>query len=145
MRSQYIESLQNQFSAYLVVAVTNKRLRYLERKRRQTLRENSLPDIELKKYQDFEEQYRDFLREQTAFVLDNWERYQEFLELIESEKLLKVLSRLKERERKLLFARVFGELTFDELGEKFNMKPKQAEMAFYYILRKIRKEMEVRG
>lgn len=65
------------------------------------------------------------------------------MELLESEKLMKVLSKLKEHERKLLFARVFGELTFEELGEKFDMKPKQAEMAFYYILRKIRKEMEV--
>lgn len=44
-----------------------------------------------------------------------------------------------------LFARVFGELTFEELGEKFDMKPKQAEMAFYYILRKLRKELEVSG
>ena len=65
------------------------------------------------------------------------------MKLLESKKLMKALSRLKEYERRLLFARVFGELTFEELGEKFDMKPKQAEMAFYYILRKVRKEMEV--
>lgn len=63
--------------------------------------------------------------------------------MLESKRLLKCIEKLKEHERKLLFARVFGELTFEELGEKFDMKPKQAEMAFYYILRKIRKEMEV--
>lgn len=30
-----------------------------------------------------------------------------------------------------------------ELGEKFGMKPKQAEMAYYYVIRKLRKELEV--
>ena len=42
-----------------------------------------------------------------------------------------------------MFARVFGELTFAELGEKFEMQPKQAEMAYYYVIRKLRKELEV--
>ena len=59
------------------------------------------------------------------------------------EKLIKAVRRLKERDRKLLFARVFGELSFTELGEKFGMNPKQAEMAYYYIIRKLRKELEV--
>ena len=50
----------------------------------------------------------------------------------------------KEREREILFARGFGELDFTELGEKFGMEPKQAEMAYYYIIRKLRKGMGVR-
>lgn len=65
--------------------------------------------------------------------------------MLESEKLFRAVNRLKERERKLLFARVFGELTFAELGSKFGMKPKQAEMAYYYVIRKLRKELEVRN
>lgn len=40
-----------------------------------------------------------------------------------------------------MFARVYGELTFAQLGERFHMEPKQAEMAYYYVLRKLRKEM----
>lgn len=143
MKNQHTESLQNRFSAYLVAAVTNKRIRYLEKKKQLLLQETVQPDLEIKKYLDFDVQYREFLSEQTAFILGDWERFREFMELLESEKLMKVLSRLKEHERRLLFARVFGELTFEELGEKFDMKPKQAEMAFYYILRKVRKEMEV--
>lgn len=63
--------------------------------------------------------------------------------LLESEKLLKAIHRLKEWDRQLLFARVFGELSFEELGETFDMKPKQAEMAYYYAVRKLRKELEV--
>ena len=63
--------------------------------------------------------------------------------MLESEKLIKAVRRLKERDRKHLFARVFGELSFTELGEKFGMKPKQAEMAYYYVIRKLRKELGV--
>lgn len=139
------ESLQNRFSAYLVAAVTNKRIRYLEKKKQLLLQETVQPDLEIRKYLDFDVQYREFLNEQTAFILEDWERFREFMELLESEKLMKVLGMLKEHERRLLFARVFGELTFEELGEKFDMKPKRAEMAFYYILRKVRKKMEVNG
>ncbi|MBR4083302.1 MAG: sigma-70 family RNA polymerase sigma factor [Lachnospiraceae bacterium] len=139
------ESLRNRFSAYLVAAITNKRIRYIKKKKQQQLTENIQSDLEIKKYLDFDVQYHEFVGEQTAFVLEDWERFHEFMILLESEKLRKELGRLKERECKLLFARIFGELTFEELGEKFNMKPKQAEMAFYYILRKLRKEMEVSG
>lgn len=100
-------------------------------------------DLLEKNYSDFEMQYHDYIGEQTAFVLQDWERFEELLVLLESEKLLKAIDRLKDRDRKLLFARVFGELTFAELGEKFGMKPKQAEMAYYYVIRKLRKELEV--
>lgn len=137
------EPLQNRFSAYLVAAVTNKRIWYMEKKKQIQFRETVQENLEIKKYLDFDDQYREFVSEQTLFIFGDWERFQEFMKLLESKKLMKALSRLKEYERRLLFARVFGELTFEELGEKFDMKPKQAEMAFYYILRKVRKEMEV--
>ncbi len=143
MRDIYADTVQNRFTAYLVAAVMNKRIRYMEKRKQLQLKETIQPEPEIKKYLDFDAQYRDFVGEQTAFILEDWERFWEFMELLESEKLMKVLSKLKEHERRLLFARVFGELTFEELGEKFDMKSKQAEMAFYYILRKIRKEMEV--
>lgn len=144
-QNKKMESLQNRFSAYLVAALTNKRIRYMEKKKQLRTQETVQEDLEIKKYLDFDEQYREFIGEQTAFILEDWERFREFMELLESKKLMKVLSRLKEHERRLLFARVFGELSFEEMGEKFNMKPKQAEMAFYYILRKVRKEMELKG
>ncbi len=60
---------------------------------------------------------------------------------MESDRLAKAISRLKDRDREILFARVYGELTFAELVERFQMEPKQAEMAYYYVLRKLRKEM----
>ena len=63
---------------------------------------------------------------------------------INSIQLAKCINRLKDRERRILFARVFGELDFTELGGKFGLEPKQAEMAYYYIIRKLRKGMGVR-
>lgn len=143
MREQYTESVQNRFTAYLVTAITNKRIRYMARKRCLQNLEAIQGELLEKKYLDFDTQYHDYIREQTGFIMEDWERFQELLVLLESEKLIKAVRRLKERDRKLLFARVFGELSFTELGEKFGMKPKQAEMAYYYVIRKLRKELEV--
>lgn len=138
-----MNSVQNRFTAYLVAAVTNQRIHYMERKRHLQNLELVQSDLLEKKYLDFEEQYHDYVAEQTKFIMGDWEKLEELLVLLESEKLIKAVRRLKERDRKLLFARVFGELSFTELGEKFGMKPKQAEMAYYYVIRKLRKELEV--
>lgn len=138
-----MSSVQNRFTAYLVAAVTNQRIHYMERKRHLQNLELVQSDLLEKKYLDFEEQYHDYVAEQTKFIMEDWERLEELLVLLESEKLIKAVRRLKERDRKLLFARVFGELSFTELGEKFGMKPKQAEMAYYYVIRKLRKELGV--
>lgn len=140
-----INSVQNRFTAYLVAAVTNQRIYYMERKRRLREAEAIQSDLPEKNYLDFNTQYHDYIGEQTEFIMEDWERLEELLVMLESEKLFKAVNRLKERERKLLFARVFGELTFAELGSKFDMKPKQAEMAYYYVIRKLRKELEVRN
>ncbi len=137
------DSVQNRFTAYLVAAVTNRQIRYMEKQKKQHEREFSHMDMREKNYSDFDMQYHEYIGEQTAFVLRDWERFEELLVLLESEKLLKAIDKLKARDRRLLFARVFGELTFAELGEKFDMKPKQAEMAYYYVIRKLRKELEV--
>ena len=137
------DSVQNRFTAYLVAAVINKRIHYMEKQKKQYEREFSYMDMQEKNYSDFDIQFHDYIGEQTAFVLHDWERFEELLVMLESEKLLKAIDKLKERDRRLLFARVFGELTFTELGEKFDMKPKQAEMAYYDVIRKLRKELEV--
>lgn len=140
-----INSVQNRFTAYLVAAVINQRIHYMERKKQQQKVEAIQLDLLENKYFDFDTQYHDYIGEQTEFILEDWKRHEELLFMLESEKLFRAVNRLKERERKLLFARVFGELTFAELGSKFGMKPKQAEMAYYYVIRKLRKELEVRN
>lgn len=140
----YADTIQNRFTAYLVAAVLNKRIRYMEKKIRLQDRELELPDMVDKNYTDFDAQYHTYLSEKSELAAKEWDKIQELLLLIESERLIKLVSKLKDRERKLLFARVFGELTFEELGKRFGCSPKQAEMSYYYILRKLRKELEVR-
>lgn len=140
MQENETDSVQNRFTAYLVIAVTNKRIRYMEKRNRKKETEIS-GDIFEKNYQDFDMQFREYIGEQTGFVLEDWERFQEFLQKAESGYLREAVERLKEREKKLLFARVFGELSFAELGELVGLQPKQAEMAYFYVIRKLRKEL----
>ena len=106
------ESVQNRFTAYLVVAVTNKRILYMEKRNRLYEREVFQVDLLEKNYLDFDTQYHNYIGEQTAFVLEDWKRFEELLMLLDNEKLLKAINHLKEQERKMLFARIFGELTF---------------------------------
>lgn len=141
MKEKHSDSVQNRFTAYLMAAVGNTRKKYWERKCRLQGRETAREDILERNYTDFEEQYRAYIGEHTDFIFQNWQRYGELLNLLESDRLAKAISRLKDRDREILFARVYGELTFVQLGERFHMEPKQAEMAYYYVLRKLRKEM----
>ena len=144
MKEQSKDTIQNRFTAYLVAAVTNQRIHYMERKKFLKEVEAVQSDMVDKKYLDFDEQYHGYIGEQTAFIMEDWERFDELMIMLESEKLFKVVNRLKEHERKLLFARVFGELTFAELGKKLGLKPKQAEMAYFYIIRKLKKGLEAK-
>ena len=141
MKEKHTDSVQNRFTAYLVAAVGNTRKKYWERKRRLQGREFIQEDNLERNYTDFEEQYRAYIGEHTDFIFRDWQRYGELLARLESDHLAKAISRLKGRDREILFARVYGELTFAELGERFHMEAKQAEMAYYYVLRKLRKEM----
>ena len=141
MREKHTDSVQNRFTAYLVAAVENTRKKYWKRKYRLQSREFAQEDLLERKYTDFEEQYRAYVGEHTDFIFRDWKRFGELLTLLESDRLVKAINRLKDQDRILLFARVYGELTFAELGKQFQMEPKQAEMAYYYVLRKLRKEM----
>ena len=80
--------------------------------------------------------------EKTEYLMEDWKRFREFMELLEDRKLARALEHLKELDRWILFARLFGEMSFSEIAEMIQMRPKQAEMAYYYVLRKLRKELE---
>ncbi len=96
------------------------------------------------KHVDFDVQYRTYMVEQSLLHYFGYGDGLECMPEIDSIQLAGCINRLKDRERRILFARVFGELDFTELGGKFGMEPKQAEMAYYYIICKLRKEMGVR-
>lgn len=144
MEKKQTDSVQNRFTAYLMTAVTNKRISYMEQRSRKKEREYIQVDLLDKHYVDFDAQYRTYQAEQLLFRYFGYENGLEYVPEIDSIQLAKCINRLKERERGILFARVFGELDFTELGGKFGMEAKQAEMAYYYIIRKLRKGMGVR-
>ena len=144
MEKKQTDSVQNRFTAYLMAAVANKRISYFEQRNRYKEREYIQVNLLEKNHVDFEAQYRTYLAEQALLAYFGYGDSLECIPEIDSIQLAKCINRLKERERRILFSRVFGELDFTELGEKFGMEPKQAEMAYYYIIRKLRKGMGVR-
>lgn len=144
MKEQCTDSVQNRFTAYLVTAITNQRIRYMDQRKRVRDYETISEDTLEKKYIDFELQYHEYLGEKTTFIMEDWRRFRDFIDMMESEKLADVIGQLKEREKTLLFARALGELSFQELSEELGLKPKQAEMAYFYVLRKIRKKLEAK-
>lgn len=144
MEKKQTDSVQNRFTAYLMVAVANRRVSYMEQRNRQKEWEYIQVDLLEKNHVDFDAQYRTYMAEQSLLRYLGYGESSECMPEIDSIQLAKCINRLKDRERRILFARVFGELDFAELGEKFGMEPKQAEMAYYYIIRKLRKGMGVR-
>ena len=71
----------------------------MEKRKRQQELEFVQMDLLERNYLDFDVQYHDYIGEQTTFVLQEWERFEELLVLLESEKLLKAINRLKERDK----------------------------------------------
>ena len=144
MEKKQTDSVQNRFTAYLMAAVANKRISYFEQRNRYKEREYIQVALLEKNHVDFDAQYHTYLVEQLFLHHYVYEESSGCMPEIDSIQLAKCINRLKDRERRILFARVFGELDFKELGEKFGMEAKQAEMAYYYIIRKLRKGMGVR-
>lgn len=142
MRETYSESIQHRFTAYLVTSVTNQRIHYMERKCHQKEKEFLQMDLLKVNYIDFETQLHAFISEREAMASMDWTQFEAIMDLMESQRLIKAVRRLKEREKTLLFAKVYGELSFKQMGDLLRIKPKQAEMAYYYVVRKLRKELE---
>lgn len=144
MREQRTQSLQNRFSAYVVAAVTNRRTRYLENKNRVKAREYAVIEMLDLTYTDFSEEFNKYVMDQIIQESGEISKQQKIISLTQEQKLICAIAGLKEREKALIFGRVFEELEFEELGKRHDISGKQAEMAYYYAIRKIRKQMEGR-
>lgn len=142
MKEQKTQSLQNRFSAYVVAAVSNRRARYLENKNRIREREFTTVEILDRTYTDFSEEFNKYVVDQIVQESGEIGKQQEIISLTQGQKMSFAIAGLKEREKALLFGRVFEELEFEELGKGHGISGKQAEMAYYYVIRKIRKKME---
>lgn len=119
MSAEINELIHIRFTAYLVTAINNKRIRYIKNQYKIICRETAL-DEELGT--NFEEQFSDYTKGQTDFIFEDWERIDDFLQMMENPKLSKAIKGLKERERRLIFARLFGQMSYKELGLLFLRK-----------------------
>lgn len=138
-------NIQNRFTAYLVAAVQHTKIKYCEKKT--TTRQHGLAFTESVtcNYTDFDREFERYMSEQYCTHYKDLDRMQDLLWILEGGKLMKVLQKLKERERQILFGRLFGELSFQDIGEELGLTPKQAEQAYFYVVRKLRKELGVKN
>lgn len=61
MEKKQTDSVQNRFTAYLMAAVVNRRISYMEQRNRQKEREYIQVDLLEKNHVDFDAQYRTYL------------------------------------------------------------------------------------
>ena len=138
------DSVQNRFTAYLMIAITNKRTRYLQKKSLYLQQENMLADLDEKVLCDFAQQYHNYQIEREGYLYKEWKEIQVLLSILEESLLKKAIKKLKDRDKQILCARVFGELEFAKIGVLVGLSRRQTEMVYYYILRKLKKELEDR-
>ena len=119
--------LQNQFTAYLTSALRRAKLQFLRLKEKQKQYEIS---SELQEYLSEFQSNPDML---VSLPL---------LEQIENDILQQALQKLKERDRYILFAKIFDERTFEELSSELGIGYKGITAIYYRMLAKIRKELE---
>lgn len=142
MNNDNSDFVQNRFTKYLMTAVERNRARYLTKQQRIQDKELYIPELLEQSNLEFAEIHSLFITERTESAARDWEKMQELLLLIEDEKIVDAVGKLKEKERSIVFGRIFGELTFDELAKKTNMTMDQARQAYFYALRKLRKELK---
>lgn len=120
-------ALQNQFTAYLMTAVRNRKITYLRRLSRlrqyeqplelqDTLRETAADDV-------------DFMLELTLY------------EQLESMCLHHALKQIKKREQYIFFAKALDERPFAELAEELGMSYGAVAMAYHRTIERIKKAM----
>ena len=137
-------SVQNRFTAYLMSAVKHKRMNYMEKKMWIKEYENGSQDSLQKSCTDFQEEYHRYLIERSPWNYDVVPNVDELVKALDETKLIRAILELKKRDQDILIARVFQEQDFASIGRELGITEKQAEMAYYYIVRKIRKELEGR-
>lgn len=137
-------STQNKFTAYLIVAINNTKARFLAKRASRWEQETPVYEYEEMKGYEFEDEFVRYMNEQIVELYKDIHRMQELLKLMDGSSLMKAVLKLSEREQSIVFARVFGQRSFKEIGAAFGMKEKQAEAIYYYSIRKVRREMEDR-
>ncbi len=120
--SGVVNTLQNQFTAYLTKSVRNARSQYIRNRARLNEKERPMED-------------------EACFLLIVKEPV-EISALSETEELLAALKSIKDRERRVFLARVLDEKPFEEIAAELGMSYKGAAAVYYRTIAKLRKRLE---
>ena len=109
-------AIQNRFTAMLVVSTRNKKLDFIEKRRKSSLRELSIDDYEF------------FLTDSNDFV-DT---------LADLDVLRSALKLLDEKERNIIIEHIVGDKDFAKIGLQYGLTYKGTATVFYRAVKKIR-------
>ena len=120
------ETLQNQFTAYLSMAIQRRRYKYIlqaiKQQQIESLTENPVSNLEYDIVQEIFEELPLLIR-------------------LENDTLLSALKELNEKERHIFLTRVLDEKSFEELANTTGVSYKSVTALYYRVLRKIRNRM----
>ena len=121
------ETLQNQFTAYLSMAIQRRRYKYIlqaiKQQQIESLTENPVSNLEYDIVQEIFEELPLLMR-------------------LENDTLLSALKELNEKERHIFLTRVLDEKSFEELADKMGLSYKGVAAIYYRALRKVRTRMK---
>lgn len=117
---------QNQFTAYLVVAVRNHRSNYLKRVFKNRNQEVQI-GIELSQFPSSESATQE---------------PEDYMQIIEDTRLWNALHQMKPRDRYILFSRVLDEKAFGQIAAELNLPYGTVTMSYHRTIKKLRSAME---
>lgn len=121
-----VNSLQNQFTAYLTVAIQRRKRDYMNKKNRLLAHEIS------DSFQRMDIPDPNALEPPEYFPV---------LMSLENLMLLEAIESLDELERSILFARVLEKCDYGELAKKLGLRYKGVSAAYYRVLQKLRRKL----
>lgn len=128
-------NLQNQFTAYLVLAVRSKRRDYIDARMRRMDREITM---------DLPDYFRDAALSDIPLDERLYGKPHSFSDIpFENERLEEALRKLSDRDRYVLFARAISERSFEELAAQTGLSYKGVAALYYRAIKKLKKELEV--
>lgn len=121
-----INAVQNQFTAYLLVAVRRQKFAYIDKQNKLNGREISV-DYQLVQFADNS--------------IENNQCMGTPMQQIEDAALMRALEQLTARERYILFERVLGERSYKELSGSLGLRYNGTAAAYRRVIQKLRKEL----
>jgi len=120
-------TMHNQFTAYLVVAVRNRRIQY---RRSHAKRQRFEETLDILNFQDIPSQEPEII---TSFSV---------LDQLENLKLQQALANTTQRELFILFARVLEGRSLGDISSALNMNYKSVASIYYRMIEKLRNELK---